>query len=113
MNIILEELKKEGCDIDSAVRRCLGEELCLSCLKMVVNDENFEKLGEAIKNQNVKSAFEIAHSLKGITGNVGLTPLYRLIAEIVEPLRAGKCDGLDELYNKIIATKNLYYEIVN
>ena len=33
------------------------------------------------------SAFEAAHTLKGVTGNMGLTPLYDAVCTIVEPLR--------------------------
>ena len=36
------------------------------------------------------SAFEAAHTLKGVTGNMGLTPLYDAVCTIVEPLRTGE-----------------------
>ena len=40
------------------------------------------------------SAFEAAHTLKGVTGNMGLTPLYDAVCTIVEPLRTGRTGGL-------------------
>lgn len=44
-------------------------------------------LGAAIENQEWRAAFEAAHTLKGVTGNMGLDPLYDAVCNIVEPLR--------------------------
>lgn len=49
-----------------------------------------------MEENNVSHAFDYAHALKGVTSNVGLTPLYNCIVEIVEPLRNGKTDNLDD-----------------
>ena len=40
--------------------------------------------------KNYKEAFEAAHSLKGVLGNLSLTPLYDKVCEITELLRAGE-----------------------
>ncbi len=34
--------------------------------------------------------FEIAHGIKGVIGNLAITPLYNAISEITEELRARK-----------------------
>jgi HPt (histidine-containing phosphotransfer) domain-containing protein len=39
---------------------------------------------------NLKEAFEAAHSLKGVTGNLSLTPLYEKLNSITEFLREEK-----------------------
>ncbi|MBR2100374.1 MAG: Hpt domain-containing protein [Eubacterium sp.] len=36
----------------------------------------------ALKNNNLDEGFEIAHSLKGVLGNLSLTPLYDIMVEI-------------------------------
>ena len=36
---------------------------------------------------DLDGAFEAAHTLKGVAGNLGLTPLYRSVCAVVEPLR--------------------------
>lgn len=40
-----------------------------------------------MKARDYTAAFEAAHTLKGVVGNMGLTPLYQAVCEIVEPLR--------------------------
>ncbi len=37
---------------------------------------------------DLTGAFEAAHTLKGVAGNLGLTPLYEAVCAIVEPLRS-------------------------
>ena len=38
--------------------------------------------------KNYKEAFEAAHSLKGVLGNLSLTPLYDKVCKMTELLRA-------------------------
>ena len=59
-------------------------------------DPAFETLGRALDEENAADGFDAAHSLKGILANTGLTPLYNTIVRIVEPLRAGKVNGLKQ-----------------
>jgi HPt (histidine-containing phosphotransfer) domain-containing protein len=113
MNDILNRLREWGCDIDGAMERFINdEELYVSCLDSVLSDENFEKLGEALKACNVDLAFECAHTLKGVLGNMGLTPLYDVVVKIVEPLRNGQSNGLTSDYNQLVAAKQQLEEIV-
>jgi HPt (histidine-containing phosphotransfer) domain-containing protein len=56
-------------------------------LDMLFQDENMKRLGEALEQGNLNEAFEAAHTLKGVAGNMGLTPLYESVCRIVEPLR--------------------------
>ena len=39
---------------------------------------------------DLDGAFQAAHTLKGVSGNLGLTPLYEAVCDIVEPLRHGE-----------------------
>ena len=47
-------------------------------------------LGGALASGDTAKAFEAAHTLKGVTGNMGLTPLYAALCTLVEPLRTGE-----------------------
>lgn len=87
-NSIFEILADWNCDIDTAMDRFLNnEELFLSCLKTFARDPGFAKLNDAIQAQAYEEAFEYAHNLKGVSGNLGLTPLYQALVTIVESLR--------------------------
>ncbi|SCW62821.1 Hpt domain-containing protein [Lachnospiraceae bacterium C10] len=84
----IDNLKAYGADTDTGLSRCVGNEaLYLKLVKMMIEDKNFALLENAIIEGDLNSAFEIAHALKGTTGNLALTPLYDEICEIVEPLR--------------------------
>ncbi len=54
---------------------------------MALEDDSFEKLEAAIQSHDLDEAFERAHSLKGVLGNVSLTSLLKPIEEITEELR--------------------------
>ena len=99
MNDKLLKLTYWGCNIQAALPRFLeDEEFMLECIAQVSVDPAFESLGRFLDEENVAGAFDAAHTLKGILANTGLTPLYDIIVRIVEPLRAGKSEGLKTEY---------------
>ena len=57
---------------------------------MALADQQFEQLEEAISAHDIRTAFEKAHALKGVLGNVSLTNLLEPVVEMTEDLRAGK-----------------------
>lgn len=114
MNTILLNLKNADCEIDAALDRTLNdEEFLLSCICQVLSDSNFEKLGEALNEKDYSSAFDYAHTLKGITANVGLSPVYNIIVDIVEPLRHNKIIAYDRLYVKLLREKQRMQDIID
>ena len=87
--ITLDALKELGADTASGMARCIdNEELYLKMVNMALQDPSFDQLKEAIDAGDLNTAFERAHSLKGVMGNVALTPLFEPISEITEELRA-------------------------
>ena len=80
-----------GADYAATMERFLGNEaMYLRFFDMLFQDESMRKLGDALHAGDTANAFAAAHTLKGVAGNMGLTPLYRAICAIVEPLRAGE-----------------------
>ena len=45
-----------------------------------------------LKENKLDEAFEMAHALKGVVGNLALDPIYQPMSELTELLRA-KADG--------------------
>lgn len=87
--LTIERLKEFGADTDEGLARCCGSEtLYLRLVKMLPDDENFEALEKALNAGDLDKAFEAAHALKGILGNLSLTPMYELCSRITELLRA-------------------------
>lgn len=100
----MDTLRVQGADIEGIMERFLGDEaFFVNCFKDFIQDQNFVELGKAIETQNYVRAYECAHALKGVAGNLGLIPLYYSVNEIVNALRAKKYDSLNELYQKMIS----------
>ena len=77
-----------GADYNSTMARFMGKEaMYVKCLDMLFKDDNLEKLGTALEQQDYEAAFAAAHTLKGVVGNMGLTPLFNAVCAIVESLR--------------------------
>ena len=113
MQAVLMKMKEHGCDVDGALNRMLNDEaFLLHCMRAALEQTEYDALGEALGKKDVKAAFEYAHALKGVTANVGLTPLYDSVVKIVEPLRAGNGDGLEPEYTHLIALKKEKREVV-
>lgn len=103
MDKLFERLNEYGADINGAMGRFLDDvDLYKTCFKTFLADKDFSKLGEALKANDYEEAFNCAHTLKGITGNMALTPLYVQICEMLEKLRKKTYDGIEEQYKGIM-----------
>lgn len=110
---MLEELEKLGCDMEGAMERFLNDEdFYRECFEKVLEDPGFNSLGEALREKDVQRAFESAHALKGVLANLGLTSLYNIIVEIVNPLREEKTDGLLFSYERLLQERECYIAIM-
>ena len=86
--ITVESLKKYGANTDEGLQRCMGNEmLYLKLIDRFLEQNAFPGLKEAINKHDLEGAFHIAHSLKGVIGNLSLTPLYNVIYDLTEFLR--------------------------
>lgn len=109
MSVLTDRLRAEGADMDGAMNRLLNdEELYATCFGYFMDDPSFAALGTALDSKDYAAAFEAAHSLKGVAGNLGLTRLYQLSGGLVEPLRHGQPGDahLSELYAALIRERD-------
>ena len=80
-----------GLDYQGIMNRFMhNDKLYLNILFMLPSDDNLQKLKSAIEVQDYETAFNAAHTLKGVAGNLGLVYLEQTISSIVEPLRRGE-----------------------
>lgn len=85
---IFNNLQNWNCTIDKTISRFLNDEdFYYKCLCEFSNDENFENIKQSIFFKDYQKVFECAHSLKGVSANLGLTPIYDCCAHIVDTLR--------------------------
>ncbi len=101
--ITIDKLNEFGANTKEGLDRCMNNEaFYLRLVDKAINDDSFIKLKDELENKNYDEAFKIAHSLKGVLGNLSLTPLYDLAVEITEYLRISKEIDYFELINKLI-----------
>ena len=87
--LTVNALRDFGANTAEGLGRCLNNEaFYLRLVNMALDDAGFAKLAAALESGDKKGAFEAAHSLKGVLGNLALTPLYVPVSEVTELLRA-------------------------
>lgn len=87
----LQELQKDGIDIDGAMERFMeNEEMFRYFLRQLPAEDAYYSMLQALNEKNVEAAFDWAHRLKGITANLALPQLYEELCKIVEILRDGE-----------------------
>lgn len=105
---MFETLKNIGCDVEGALGRFMNDdELFIECLQLFMNDNNFEKLEQAIARKNYTEAFEAAHSIKGVSGNLGLLKLFNATSSLVECFRKEVFKNTDEYYSEFKKQLNI------
>ena len=81
-------LVNAGIDYDGGLKRCLNDtSLYERVLCKFPGDKSYSKIVEALESADAKAAFEAAHTLKGVSANLGLTDLYDSVFPLVEELR--------------------------
>ena len=64
-----------------------NEALYLKLINMFITNNSYNELKQALANDDLDKAFQDAHALKGVLGNLSLTPLFDIIFEVTELLR--------------------------
>lgn len=105
--ITIEGLRGFGADVQSGLDRCMGkEDFYLKMVNMGLSDQRFERLGTVLQEKNLDEAFELCHALKGVIGNLALTPMYDVISEMTEKLRARQNEDYSPLYAQIKTSRD-------
>ncbi len=112
--ITIDNLRDYGADVDEGVKRCLDdEEFYIDLVKSVIPDERLTELEQFIAARDFEKSFEVAHALKGMYGNISITPIYEPICEITELLREKKDVDYSDLLNKAKAEKKRLDDLYN
>lgn len=102
-----ERLAAAGIDVKDALQRFMENESMLErFLDKFTDDKNFSKLKEALDSGNAEAALEASHTLKGVSGNLSMTPLFDLLTEQVKRLREGNFEGAKNMMDKITEQYN-------
>ena len=105
--LTIDALREMGVKPEEGLNRCMNnEEFYLKLVKMVPGDAGFAKLREAIAAGDLEAGFEAAHALKGVLGNLSLTPMYDSVVEITELLRSRTETDYGPLLETILAQRD-------
>lgn len=89
-----EELREFGVDVTGVLQRFVGNgELFKKFLFKFIDDANMEKFKKDVEARDYESLVRTSHTLKGVTGNLGITPLYNIFSEMSDDLKNGVSDG--------------------
>lgn len=108
----IEQLKQFGADVKDGLKRCVNNEaLYLRLVGMVPGNASFQDLQVATKAGDFDKAFSAAHALKGILGNLSLTPLFKPVEEITELLRKKEAADYTPLLSEIEEKRQVLADI--
>ena len=100
--ITIEKLNSMGVNTKEGLSRCMNnEKFYIKLFQMGIKDAHFETLEKAISEKNLTEAFESAHALKGVIGNLAITPIYAPLNRMTEMLRARMSANYELMYKPI------------
>lgn len=114
MMSLIDELKGLGANVDEALDRVMGDQdLYVMMLGMFLSSvaENDVK-AEDFDAADLEDLTKRVHTLKGVTGNLGLTPLFDSYTETLGRLRAGDGKAAKAMYEKLLPVQASIIECI-
>ena len=114
-----QQLEENGADVEATLKRFMGNDaIYQKFLGKFPADPNYANLGTNIETGAFVEAYKCAHALKGVVGNLGLTPIFEKVSALVEELRNKAADEVDaaranELWQEIKTVYEKFIVIIN
>lgn len=91
-----KQMEENGADVDATLRRFMGnEKLYMKFIMKFLEDENYDGIISNLEKCDYDAAFNNAHTLKGVTANLGITPVCAAAGQITELLRNRQSQEVD------------------
>ena len=105
--LTIEKLRAYGANVDDGLGRCMkNESFYLRLVNMALDDGGFARLRDSLAANDLDGAFEAAHALKGILGNLALTPIYAPTVELTDKLRSRAPGDYSELLRTVLEQRD-------
>ena len=98
---IKEFYENIGGSYQEAIGRMINDTLIYRLLNKFADTQNIDNILIAYKNQNKKELFELTHALKGVSSNLCITNVSKVVSVICDACRNQDDDKLDNLDNEI------------
>lgn len=100
---LFDELRTLGVDIEDGLKRLNNNEaLYKRLMGTFVKTLKEHYVPVDFDASNCADAIEHTHAIKGTSGNLSITPLYKAYTDIVDLLRAGKPEEARALLEKVM-----------
>ena len=83
-------------DYNDALRRMMNDALIARMIAKFMSSNSISNLISLYENKDYRNVFSSAHTLKGVAGNLSLTPLYEIACTITEATRNSDGANLDK-----------------
>ncbi len=113
-----KQLEENGADVEGTLKRFMGNEaLYMKFIMKFLDDKNFEGIKSNLEKNDFEGAYVSAHTLKGVTANLGLNPVYGVATQISDMLK-GKAPGeidrekLEALKDQLAAEPSRFVQLL-
>ena len=98
-------------DYEGTVRRLMREDIMRKFIKKFPDDQSFTLLEVSLEGDK-DEAFRAAHTLKGVSVNLGFTRLYTSSSALTEKLRANDYNEIEILFEEVKNDYNMTLKAV-
>jgi len=111
---LIDELKGLGANVDEALDRVMGDEdLYVMMLGMFLSSVAENPISpEDFNAGDLEDLTKRVHTLKGVTGNLGLTPLFNSYTESLGLLRSGDGKAAKAVYDKLLPVQTAVIDCI-
>ena len=104
-----------GSDYHAAISIMMNDALIERMINKFMENNSYQAIINAYQAKNIKEVFALAHSFKGVTGNLALTKLFQVSSELTEATRGkeeANVDGLiEQLKKEYLLISETYKEL--
>lgn len=98
-----DELRILGANVDEGLNRFMGNAALYERMLAKLPDMMSKiAINDGFEAEDVNDLIEKTHSIKGVTGNLSLTPLYEAYTKIVDLLRMGNVEEANRIYLEVL-----------
>ena len=97
-------------DYNDALTRMMSDALILRMITKFINGNSVNDMISFYEKKDYRFLFSSAHTLKGVAGNLSLTPLYEIACVITEATRNSDGANLDQEIKQLKETYSLIKE---
>lgn len=114
MERLWKELDALGACTSEAIERMMkNEALYLKCLKIFSGQAAETAMQEALEHRDYEELMFQAHTFKGTTGNLSLTPLYQRYQKLERDLRNRQYEGIGEQLRETLALQAEFCRVID